>query len=461
MLIFALPVLCQCILIGIVNKNPISSCDENSQSGFVPELINLILQDSGQTNIETKYLCFDSYNSAAEALKSKTIDITYLPMSSSNYEFFKFSVPFLNNGLVLLTKNYTKSLYWVIYEPFETTLWMLIIILPLILGHFYWFFERTSEGPIDLSYFSGISQSVWQVCLCMFFLKRDEIRKISTKLMIFAYWFFVFILTASYISTLSSIILSFSRQVNVDYFLSMGNKRVGTYEEYDKTLQDLGMNTKAYIDTGVKPYIEMLNDVLDGVVDAAAFPYSEAWLLNSEYCKLTFIGSIFLDSYLGFAYQLNTIDKNILINFEISLQSLLDEQFIKRKLNKHLLLTYSTKCEDGLDLPLPIDLLISCLTYPAFLLLFALPIFILFRKRMYKLKITDKDLITLQTTTGSEKEHSDFINMMIKFELVLGSSKTLFNKKVEELKIVLNEDEIISSQYKDLLQKLLFKIESI
>jgi hypothetical protein len=445
--------------IGLVNKAPISYCSTKNSSGFVPELIGMLIEDSGVKLEEINYICYENYDTAYEALKKKEVDATFLPMIPKYYESGSFSVPFLNNGLVLLVKNHQKSLFFLIYEPIEWKLWIALLILPLIISHIFWFFERSREGEIEMSYKKGILSSFWQVFLGFFSLRREPTRKISTRLIILSYWFLIFMTSASYISTLASRIGKFSRYVEVDHFQSLEDRLVGTYSEFSSSLETLGINSRIYSPSTNKPYKEIVADILDERLSAGAFPYSEALLLNSEYCELTLIGSIFVDSYLAFAHLGPTSNQTLMNTFQASLHDLLDQQLVKKVLYKHLLLTSSKKCNDGLDFPLPVELVASCFAYTATVLIFTVPFFILFRKKLFKGKMVVKD--NSKIGAEAEKEILEFMNMMIKFECLLGSSKNNFNLKFKELKENLDDSKIISQKFVELLKELEFRIENI
>ena len=446
---------------GVINKYPIASCTPSTFSGFIPELIDMIVENIGDKVENTEFICYDSFNSASKSLIQGDLHLSFLPMTPENHKNFTFSIPFLNNGLVIVAKNYKKSLFFTVYEPIQWKLWICLLVLPVILSHFYWFFERNREGGVEMEYRKGIITSLWQVFLGFFFMRREGTKKVSTRIIIISYWFIVFIISAGYIAALASRIGKFSRFVQVDHFQDLGDNLVGTYKEFAETLQNLGIKTVEYSQNSEKPYRDVVVDILDEKIAAGAFTFSEALMLNSEYCELSLLGSIFIDSYLGFAYPTGNGNTTLMNQFQLSLHDMLDEQIVKRVLNKNLLKTTSKKCSDGLDLPLPIELMTSSLAYAAAVTLIAVPIFIFCRKKLSKGRITDKDLEKTKTKVENEKEMLDFMNMMIKFECLLASSKTNFNKKFDELKERVNESGAVYKRFGELLKELEFRIENI
>lgn len=443
--------------IGLLDFRPLMSCDGSITANFIPALIESIFQDIEYNKTSINYICYDTSSSMKDALTNGDIDIAPLEMNEEVLSLFRFSVPVLNNGLVLLTKSYKRSLYWVIFEPYEIKLWIFLFILPIVIGHLYWLFERSKHGSVSMSYLDGIATSIWRVCLSFLFLAKEHLTKFPTRLVITTYWFFSLILLASYISTLASCLNQPIRVTEISSYKDISGKTIGTEATYSNILEYLGANTKIYKDPQTK-YIDMIEGLDQGDVDAVALPYSIGIHTSLENCDFSLIGTIFVDSYLAFAFNEN-IDEEFYNKFSAYLQGYHDNLNLKTFINKHLYVSTIGACENNIPFPLPPDLALGCLMFLVFGAVFAMGIFFIFRKVLIKTRINSSEL-PQGNNLVNDKYTMEFMNMMIKFECILGSSNTKFVKKINELKEVVDENSKLSEKFEEMFKNISFRLEN-
>ncbi|OMJ93374.1 hypothetical protein SteCoe_3612 [Stentor coeruleus] len=443
--------------IGLLNFRPLMSCDESITSNFIPALIESIFEDINYNKSSIKYICYDTTSLMKDALSNGDISIAPLEMNEEVLSLFKFSVPVLNNGLVLLTKSYKRSLYWVIFEPYEIQLWIFLFILPFVIGHLYWLFERSKHGSVSTNYLDGITTSIWRVCLSFLFLAKEHLTKFSTRLVITTYWFFSLILLASYISTLASCLNQPIQITDISSYKNINGKTIGTEASYSNLLTYLGANIKIYKDPQTK-FIDMIDGLIQGDVDAVALPYSVGINTSLENCDLSLIGTIFVDSYLAFAFNEKVHDK-FYNQFNSILQGYHDNLSLKTLINKHLYVSTIGACETNIPFPLPPELVLGCLMFLIFGAVFAMGIYFIFRKSLIKTRINSSEL-PQGNNLVNDKYTMEFMNMMIKFECILGSSNTKFVKKINELKEVIDENTKLSEKFEEMYKNISFRLEN-
>ena len=295
--------------------------------------------------------------------------------------------------------------------------------------------------------------------LCFFFLHKDIPKKVPTKIIICAYWFMNLLLLAFYISNLSSSLTISTKYNDITNYKDATNKLVGAYVDYSSTLVKLGMKVKQY-DNTLNSAVLMSKDLSNGIIDAAALPYASAIYVTNGICDYSIVGSIFVDSYLGFAFSPG-IDPDLKQSFMQSFQGINDNLQEQALVNYYFSVTENDPCDNNLTVPLTVGLAMGPGVLIGIGILIALPLFFMYRKKNLVTRITSNENITQPTTMGHEKSAVDFINMMIKFECIMSSSKTVFQAKINELKEAIEENSKIEARYEELLKRLSFKIDSI
>lgn len=444
--------------VGITNDSPLMQCNETSYSGLIPDLVIMILQSFNYNSDLLSFIC-TTQSSIEEQLLDGSLDISVLTIAANNYDTLSFSTAILNNGLTLIGKSHTKSSYWLVFDPFHFSLWLTLIILPILIGHLFWVFERSESGPIELEYAQGVFTSIWHTYLAFFFLGKEATKKMPTRIIMCTYWFLLLILTASYIGSLALTISMPSKYLDMKSYKDVNDKIIGTFTENASVLGKFGMSIKQY-DSGLENALEMVNDIDSKVIDAAVLPYSMALYVTSMNCGFEIIGTVFVDQYLAFAFSplIKKLAKN---NFMYRFQGISENLELKALINQKLLLDVNGECNHFLTTPLTLDLAIGPLMVFAGGILMALPLFLMFRKKFTGVKITESEVVTHLTTIGNEKKNADFMNLIIKFDCVLGSSKNNFAEKMEELKNEIERNSEIQLKYQRLLKQLSFRIENL
>ena len=274
-----------------------------------------------------------------------------------------------------------------------------------------------------------------------------------------SYWFFCFILLAEYIACLSSILASNTSFTIINNYQDSVNKNVGTFAEYENVINSFGMIAKTY-KNNFNNALAIIQDISSGKLDAAALPYATAVYLSSTNCEFGTVGDIFVNQYIGFAFS-DKLYYNFTESFISKHQEKFDNLLLKSLINKNLLVTSENPCQDNSIFPIPASLAVGMISLLAGGVILSFPLFLLFKKKFIKEKVSSNENVYNNAKSQFDSHEIEFMNMMIKFECILGSSKNTFNNKIEELKLVVAENAKIAEKYEKLLKYLNFQIESL
>jgi ABC-type amino acid transport substrate-binding protein len=446
MIIFIIARVCS-LSIGLFPEFPLMDCNTTAYSGFIPDLTNKILQNFGYNTSSVDFICMDS-SEIVPALKNSSIDIAALTINPTTYDLFNVSQPIMNNGLAIVGKNLNQSIYWLVFQPFSNSVWCLIMVVPGIIGLITWLLESSKSSSMDYNYKQDLVKYTWNAYLSLFLLGKEDMKKIPARIVMSTYWFVYLMLTAAYISNLSSRLDMPITYQELKTYYDIKDKAIGTYEDYTEMLQSYNITFKLYQHD--HNYIEILNDIDSGAIDAGLFPYSAALYMTSSSCEYSIGGNIVVNQYLGFGFS-KTLSSNFKQEFIISAQGMNDDLTLQSLINQYFLIAHHQQCNNKIPLPLPVDLATGVCVMLGGGVFIALPLFLMFRKQFIKIPKTEID----------EKKDLDLLNMMIKFDCVLGCSKNCFIEKINELKEAVQESSRIGNKYEDVLRKLSIRLEGI
>ena len=265
--------------------------------------------------------------------------------------------------------------------------------------------------------------------------------------------------TALYIASLSLFLSSPTTFSDLKSFKDAQTRIIGAPQAYASMLVQFGMSLKQYGDDYASA-VQMLNDIDSGTIGAAVMTNSMAVYLTSVNCEFRVVGSIFVDQYLAFAFSPG-MDLGVQKSFIETMQGITESLELQALIYRYLLVSDQEGCNNYLNLPLPPDLTVGALTVLGTAILMAMPLFFICRSEFLGLKITKEDMVVAVTTVGNEKRAVDFMNLMIKFECIMGSSKTRFMEKYLELKREVEESSRIQAKYEELIKKISFNIDHI
>lgn len=158
------------LIVGVVGNEPFVFEDGSSKEGISIEIWNEI---ATKNNWKYKYQKFDNVEAALIAVKNNQLDIAIGPISitSSRIEHVRFSQPFYNSSLSIVSRSDKLSFWQKIQPLFSVKLIYAVFIFLFILsivGTLLWLAERKhspeqfSEKPLN-----GIGTGMWLAIVTM------------------------------------------------------------------------------------------------------------------------------------------------------------------------------------------------------------------------------------------------------------------------------------------------------
>ncbi|KAL5710470.1 hypothetical protein ACHQM5_021027 [Ranunculus cassubicifolius] len=222
-------------------------------------------------------------------------DITVL---ANRLNFVDFTEPYADSGLSMVVPVRRKSNAWSIVKPFTTKLWIMISILFLYIAFVVWFLERRSNPDFGGPWKNQLSAAIWFTCSTLFFSQRGNIHSNFTRVVIFFWLFTVFVMTSSYISSLTSMltVTELDRPKTLDGPIGCNSPYVRRYLE-----SVLHVHPKNIMD--ISSEYEYISAFKKGIIKAALLelPYQRVFL--SKYPKdYEELGPRLRSAGLGFAF---------------------------------------------------------------------------------------------------------------------------------------------------------------
>lgn len=150
---------------------------------------------------------FGSYDSMLDNVYLKQLDAVVgdVTILASRLKTVEFTVAYAESGLSLVVPRKTEGI-WLIIKPFTPKLWMVVIVVILYIMFVVWILERRSNPDFRGTWANQLSTALWFTCSTLYFAQRESIRSNFTRVVIFVWLFTVFVITASYTSSLTSML---------------------------------------------------------------------------------------------------------------------------------------------------------------------------------------------------------------------------------------------------------------
>ncbi|XP_042493256.1 glutamate receptor 2.1-like [Macadamia integrifolia] len=123
-------------------------------------------------------------------------------------KYVDFTLPYTDSGVTMVVAvkdNVNKELFSFL-QPLSFGLWMVTLLGFICIGLVVWILEHQRNPELGSSPGQQLQTSMWFSFLTLVFSQREKIEGISTRVVLFAWMFFVLILTQSYTANLSSIL---------------------------------------------------------------------------------------------------------------------------------------------------------------------------------------------------------------------------------------------------------------
>ncbi|KAJ9690596.1 hypothetical protein PVL29_012980 [Vitis rotundifolia] len=257
------------------------------------------------------YPFFGTYDELVDCVYNKTYDavvgdVTILATRSKKVEF---TVPYAESGLVIIQarpKEPHKA--WMFLKPFTMEMWVVTGALLIYTMFIVWVLEYQSNNPAFRGpWKSQLGTALWFTFSSLFFAHREAIRSNITRVVIVVWLFVVFVLTASYTASLSSMLTVQrldSNATNIEGLKAtrsvVGCDGASFVREY---LENVFNFEGAHINN-ISNQNQYHGEFQSGNISAAVLGLSHAKIFTSQFCKNYTAGQP-LNRFggLGFAFQ--------------------------------------------------------------------------------------------------------------------------------------------------------------
>ncbi|KAK2413638.1 glutamate receptor 2.7 [Trifolium repens] len=147
-----------------------------------------------------------SYDEMVDQVYNKTLDAAVGDTSivAYRYHLVDFSQPYVESGLhMVVTEQPAKSKTWKFLDAFTKEMWLMMIAMHVFVGFVIWVIER--EVNEDLR---GFGSMLWFLVTVLFYAHREPIRRPLARIVLTPWLFAIFIVTNSFIASLTSITIS-------------------------------------------------------------------------------------------------------------------------------------------------------------------------------------------------------------------------------------------------------------
>lgn len=427
-------------------------------SGFDIDLLHAIQDDLDSVPFE--FICVER----ADLLPSLAAGMgdlaaSGLTITSENVQHFRFSSPTFQSGLQLVTLVTEPEQYWLLFEPFAVSLWVVIFATGLCTAHALWIHERQDNPCIAVEYKSGILTCLW-ITISAFFSAID--RKVVTmpgRLVIVGYYFISLVLFANYISGLTALLASSTAQTAIKDYSDIEGRRVGALRQYEAILAQFQCSVSTYEDSETA-LSHMISDLKAGEVDALALELPIAITVSTGDCRLSTSGGLFVPWFYAFAFPLSAELETVR---NISTANLrLYKQFYHVKLqNLNMIQTPDQICAQTITKPLEVSQIAGFWIVSGSLLAAFAPIYLLSRKF---LTYSNSEPLEMHGTAlkpkGIDFKSAAKMDLITKFDKILSGSDRKFKQKMKDLECALEQHNENSDLFEDSLVELSSKLHS-
>ncbi|KAF9618740.1 hypothetical protein IFM89_002435 [Coptis chinensis] len=152
-------------------------------------------------------------------------DFTILA-NRSNY--VDFTQPYAESALTMIVPAKSKEKLWLFTKPFNSTVWLAISFVFIYTMLVLWFLERRSNPDFTGPWKNQLSTALWFTFSTLFFAHREDLRNNFARVVMVVWLFVVFVVTASYTASLTSMLTVQRLEPTIDIAtLNRSNSSVG------------------------------------------------------------------------------------------------------------------------------------------------------------------------------------------------------------------------------------------
>jgi len=137
-----------------------------------------------------------------------------ITITSARTKMVTFSLPFLDEGLVLLVRKSEEknsSVFWGFLYPFSSGLWSLWLITTLVLATVFSYVECESRGgSFQGKWMDRFSESTWFSLCCLFYCGEQPMNTLRGRMLFWAWCLTTMVLVASYTANTASFLTAAS-----------------------------------------------------------------------------------------------------------------------------------------------------------------------------------------------------------------------------------------------------------
>ncbi|KAF4388853.1 glutamate receptor 2.7 [Cannabis sativa] len=276
--------------------------------GFCIRIFRMALQHLNY-DLQYKFIAFTgSYDELIEAVYNKTFDAVVGDMTIlyERTQKVEFTQPFVESGLSMIIPIKSKQSTWMFMKPFTWEMWVMTIVILVYTMLIVWFLEHPTNPEFTGSVKDQIGIAFWFTFSSLFFAQRERVHSNITRVAVMTWFFVVFILTASYTASLSSILTvkNLEQDINIEW-LKKTNQKVGCYG--DSFVRNYLENVLQFTPDNIKnvPEEDDYSEWFDKKLIAAAFlelPYQKVFI-NKNCKKYTTSSITYRFGGLGFVFQ--------------------------------------------------------------------------------------------------------------------------------------------------------------
>lgn len=415
----------------------IGSSNFSQASGYYVDLISKIM-----LNFPSEYKDFDfecmEFDKMISSINNNEADLAMgcISISEIGLQNAKFSTPTYDSGLVLVTMKNKLSLFWVIFQPFDYSMWVFIIILIVMNSHLVWMAEQHEDGPVHINYVIGIIECLQHSLLSLFLIGDLKLRTVVGRTIQIAYWCLGVVIIVSYLSTITATLSINWLSSNIESYEDIKDKKIGTFSYYLKSLEVYSKYPVSY-DWSYSEAEKMLDDLRDGVIDAAAMPYPIAVFFAKSDCDYLIVGQRFIIDYFSFVFSEN-IDDFILRKVTQLNIELYQINYHRKLENKFVLVSSTGACNYSASIPLTVEAIGGMWAALLCSSVFGLAGAIFYKKKLQNLEI---DVVnSLKEKKKKNLLQAAEVDLVTKFEKRLRNSEQKFTQKIEDLREALGKN---------------------
>ncbi|KAL5729980.1 hypothetical protein ACHQM5_002864 [Ranunculus cassubicifolius] len=156
-----------------------------------------------------KFVPFNgSYNDLVNKVYAKEYDAAVgdFTILLNRSKYVDFTQPYAESGLTMMIPVKTKDIAWLFVKPFTMRLWLAVGLVFVYTMFVVWFLEHRSNPDFRGPWKNQLGTAMWFTFSTLFFAHRETLRSNYTRLVMFVWLFTVFVVTASYTASLTSML---------------------------------------------------------------------------------------------------------------------------------------------------------------------------------------------------------------------------------------------------------------